>query len=170
MRPSLHRKLGIVLVAVLILQLVGLSVVSAAPGPWGQAPGPVHFVRAGETLFAIGRLYGVNPWMIARTNGLPNPHLIFVGQPLVIPAMMPGPVGQPAPFPTGYGPGFGPGPGQGPVGMIHLVRRGETLFAISRLYGVNPYAIAQANRLPNPHLIFVGQVLCIPGPGPAYRM
>lgn len=166
MRPSLHRKLGIVLVAVLLLQLVGLSVVSAAPGPWGPAPGPVHFVRAGETLFAIGRLYGVNPWLIARANGLPNPHLIFVGQPLVVPVgPMPGPMGGPYPFPAGYNPG-----GPGGQGMVHMVMRGETLFAIGRLYGVNPWAIAAANQLPNPHLIFIGQVLCIPGPGPAFVM
>ena len=47
----------------------------------------------------------------------------------------------------------------------HVVRPGETLFAIGRIYGVNPYAIAQANALPNPNYIQIGQVLCIPGSG-----
>lgn len=172
MRSSLRRKVGIVLVGVLLLQLVGLSVVSAAPGPW--APGPMaqsgmpapsfHVVRCGETLFAIGRLYGVNPWAIARINRLPNPNIIFAGQVLAIFQPGPGPMSQPYPFPTGYGPGYGP------MGTFHRVMFGETLFAIARHYRVNPWAIAQANGLLNPNLIFIGQVLCIPGPGPAVLM
>jgi LysM repeat protein len=181
MRSSLQRKLGVVLVGVLILQLVGLTVASAAPGPWAPAPiaqlgmpAPIfHMVRPGETLFAIGRLYGVNPWAIARINRLPNPNIIFAGQVLaVFGPGGPGPMSQPYPFPTGYGPGGGPGygPGYGPMGTFHRVMFGETLFAIARHYGVNPWAIARANGLLNPNLIFIGQVLCIPGPGPAVLM
>ena len=52
----------------------------------------------------------------------------------------------------------------------HTVRRGENLTRISRMYGVSVWQIAQANRIHNPSLIFVGQVLCIPStyhpPGP----
>jgi putative chitinase len=48
-----------------------------------------HTVRYGETLFALSRLYGVNPWTIARTNGLFNPNIIFAGQVLCIPAPEP---------------------------------------------------------------------------------
>jgi LysM repeat protein len=48
----------------------------------------------------------------------------------------------------------------------HTVRFGETLFSIGRLYGVNPWMIARANRLMNPNIIFAGQVLCIPAPEP----
>lgn len=44
----------------------------------------------------------------------------------------------------------------------HVVRPGETLFAIGRLYSVNPYTIAQVNGLSNPNYIRIGQVLCIP--------
>jgi LysM repeat protein len=183
MRSSLQSKVGIVLISVLVLQLVGLTAVSAAPAAW--APYPVvqqgmpapqlHLVRPGETLFAIGRLYGVNPWAIARMNRLPNPNIIFVGQVLVIgaqgpfPGPMPGPL--PGPYPSGYAPGgYGPG-GYGPGGsMAHLVRFGETLFSIARLYRVNPWIIGRANGLFNPNLIFAGQVLCIPGPGPAVLM
>jgi len=50
----------------------------------------------------------------------------------------------------------------------HVVRFGETLFSIGRLYGVNPWDIAAANHLPNPNQIFAGQRLCIP-PGPVCR-
>jgi hypothetical protein len=44
----------------------------------------------------------------------------------------------------------------------HVVRTGETLFSIGRLYGANPYYIAQVNGLPNPNYIQIGQVLYIP--------
>jgi LysM repeat protein len=184
MRSPLQSKVGIVLISVLVLQLVGLTAVSAAPGPWAPypvaqqgMPGPqIHVVSAGETLFAIGRLYGVNPWAIARINRLPNPNIIFVGQVLLIGAPGPVPGPMPGPYPTGYGPigygpvGFGPGGyGQGGM-MVHLVRYGETLFGIGRMYHVNPWVIARANGLFNPNFIFIGQVLCIPGPGPAVLM
>ena len=44
----------------------------------------------------------------------------------------------------------------------HVVARSETLYAIGRLHYVSPWAIASANRLANPSLIFVGQTLYIP--------
>jgi LysM repeat protein len=44
----------------------------------------------------------------------------------------------------------------------HRVARGETLFSIGRLYSVSPWAIASANQLVNPNLIYVGQKLYIP--------
>lgn len=178
MKLSLHGKVGILLVTVLILQVVGLTVASAAPpaqlgmpGMPGMPAPTYHLVRPGETLFSIGRLYGVSPWQIARTNWIPNPNLIFVGQVLyIIPGPGPMPPG-PGPFPPGPGP-FPPGPspiGPWPGGgctTVHAVRFGETLFSIGRLYGVNPWAIARANRLFNPNIIFAGQVLCIPAPEP----
>ena len=44
----------------------------------------------------------------------------------------------------------------------HMVRAGDTLCSIGRLYGVDPYAIASANGLSNPNYIYVGQVLYLP--------
>lgn len=49
----------------------------------------------------------------------------------------------------------------------HLVRLGETLSSIGRLYGVSPWAIASANHLSNPNKIYAGQWLYIPGHAPA---
>ena len=54
--------------------------------------------------------------------------------------------------------------------VIHTVKPGETLFSIGRLYNVNPYAIASANNIPYPYVIYPGQTLTIPTgttpPGP----
>ena len=49
----------------------------------------------------------------------------------------------------------------------HIVKAGETLSSIGRLYGVNAYAIAAANDLSNPNYIYIGQVLYIPVDGGA---
>lgn len=44
----------------------------------------------------------------------------------------------------------------------HTVAAGETLSSIALEYGVDWTAIAAANSLTDPYVIFVGQVLCIP--------
>jgi LysM repeat protein len=59
-------------------------------------------------------------------------------------------------------------PAYGPI--YHCVRYGETLSSIGRLYGVNAYAIARANGLPNPNRIYAGQVLLIPAYSPYPRV
>jgi murein DD-endopeptidase MepM/ murein hydrolase activator NlpD len=48
------------------------------------------------------------------------------------------------------------------VGTPHIVRPGETLAAIGRLYGVNWQTLAKANQLVDPHRIEVGQTIWIP--------
>jgi LysM repeat protein len=49
--------------------------------------------------------------------------------------------------------------------ILHTVKLGETLFSIGRLYNVNPYAIAAANNIPYPYVIYPGQQLTIPTGG-----
>ncbi len=44
-----------------------------------------HIVRPGETLFSLGRTYGMNPYSIARHNGLSAPYGLNVGQNVRIP-------------------------------------------------------------------------------------
>ena len=43
-----------------------------------------------------------------------------------------------------------------------MVRPGETLYSIATIYDTTVWAIAVANNLPNPQVIYVGQVLTIP--------
>ncbi|MFQ5669445.1 MAG: LysM peptidoglycan-binding domain-containing protein [Acidobacteriota bacterium] len=45
----------------------------------------------------------------------------------------------------------------------HRVRRGETLSIIAARYGTSVYGIQKANGMRNPHRIYVGQNLMIPG-------
>jgi len=52
-----------------------------------------------------------------------------------------------------------------PQVTVHTVSFGETLFSIAQAYGVTVEAIAAANGLTYPYLIYVGQELVIPEVG-----
>lgn len=59
-----------------------------------------HVVLRGETLYSIGRAYGVEPLAIAQANGIASPYTIYVGATLKIPrapwsSIPAGPVAQP---------------------------------------------------------------------------
>ncbi|MBE3569410.1 MAG: LysM peptidoglycan-binding domain-containing protein [Bacillales bacterium] len=51
---------------------------------------------------------------------------------------------------------------------IHVIQRGENLFAIARRYGVSIEDISLANQLGNPNQLVIGQSLVIPSPGREY--
>jgi LysM repeat protein len=111
--------------------------------------GSVHVVRWGETLYSIARRYGTSVSALVRANGLRNPNFIWVGQRLRIP-----------------GGGSSRGGGSAPSsGTVHVVRRGQTLSSIAMRYRTTAAAIATANGLRNPNLIYVGQRLRIPRGG-----
>jgi len=138
------------------------------PGPTKVPPtspvppptGCTHVVKPGETLYSIAAMYGVTVQAIMQANGLTDPNTIYIGQTLKIPA----PGCQQPPPPTAGPTHPTPVPIPPPVtGCTHVVKPGETLYSIARLYGTTVLAIMQANGLTNPNLIFVGQVLTIPG-------
>ncbi len=54
-------------------------------------------------------------------------------------------------------------PADGP--LYHVVKRGETLFYIGRLYGTDPWLIADLNGIWSPSEMYVGQSLFIPDGG-----
>ena len=126
------------MVSVLVFS-VGFAPVSAAPA---ELANPAwHWVRPGETVFSIGRLYGVNPWTISAANGLANPNWIYAGQHLYIPA----------------GNGYPP-----PCGSYYWAKLGDTRHSIGRGYSVSPWSIASANGIYNLNRIYAGQRLYIP--------
>ena len=142
------RKVILIAGLVLLLQLALVPVSSAAPPPSG---GFWHTVRWGETLFSIGRLYGVNAYTICSVNGLGNCNYVWAGQSLWIPSHH-----GPCPAPC-------PGPHHG-CRVHHTVACGQTLYSIGRWYGVSAWSIAAANGIYNMNLIYAGQRLCIPDP------
>jgi len=136
------RRLYPALVVVLVVALVLPTVALAAPAESG---GFSYQVRLGDTLYRIGRRFGVSPQAIASANGLVNPNLIYAGQWLWIPS---------APYYPPYPP-YG-------CRYSHYVQPGQTLYSIGRWYGVSPWAIAAANGIYNLNVIYAGTTLCIP--------
>ena len=80
-----------VLVALLLVAAPAAAAPAEAPVNAGAVAAPqaaaarYHWVRPGETLFSIGRMYGVSAWAIASANHLGNPNRIYAGQCLYIP-------------------------------------------------------------------------------------
>jgi spore germination protein len=121
------------------------TVEPAPEGPTAEATrpgtGPIgtHTVRPGDNVYRISQLYGVSWVEIAEANGLITPNQIYVGQVLKIPVSRPGPTPE----------------------FTHQVRGGETLFRIALQYGIALAALAEANGLQPPYVIYPGQTLVI---------
>ncbi len=49
--------------------------------------------------------------------------------------------------------------------VTHVVAQGQNMFRIALAYGTTVAAIAQANQIANPNVIYAGQTLIIPCPG-----
>jgi LysM repeat protein len=104
-----------------------------------------YVVKAGDTLFSIGRLYNVNPYAIAAANNIPYPYIIYPGQQLTIPTGGTVPPGS-TPVP----------PKPGGCRYHHMVRQ-QNLFRISLAYGVPMSTIAAANGITNYNLIMLAK-------------
>jgi LysM repeat protein len=99
-------------------------------------------------LYRIALRYSTTIETLAQLNGITNPNIIRVGQVLQV---TPGTVQTPTTQPQSGG-----------TGTQHVVQAGENAFRIALRYGTTIEAIAAANGISNPNLIFVGQVLVIP--------
>ena len=93
----------------------------------------IHVVKPGQTLWSIGREYGVSPGLLARFNGLSEPYRLAVGQSLLIL--------KPA--------------------ALYTVQPGDTIYQISQrlslgknqLYRFNPNLAAQERLYPGQVLV-----------------
>ncbi len=98
----------------------------------------VYIVKAGDTLNQIAASYGVTARAIAVENGIRNINLIYVGQRLIIPTNR---------YDLNH--------------TLYKIKWGDTLYSISRRYGVPIAAIVRLNRIQNPNLIYAGQTIRI---------
>ncbi|MEM7799006.1 MAG: LysM peptidoglycan-binding domain-containing protein [Chloroflexota bacterium] len=116
-----------------------------------------HVVQPGDTLYSISRRYGVSIDSIMQANNIASARLIYAGQTLTIPT---GTAGTPPEEPSTT-----PSETPSQPARTHVVQFGQTLGTIARSYGLSITAVAQANGIVNTNLIYVGQVLTIPGSG-----
>lgn len=144
----------------LILAALLITAWPAAAAPPVQEDG-VYVVQPGDTLFAIALRFGVTAADIAAANNLSNPHLIYVGQRLVIPGDKP--VAEPA-IVTERGDEESESSPPSALPQVYVVQPGDTLFAIASRFNLNVTDIALANGIRNPNYIYIGQQLVIPPP------
>jgi LysM repeat protein len=95
-----------------------------------------YTVQRGDTLGQIAKDHDVSLSDLIDANDIANPNLIFPGQVLVIPGET--------------------------QDILYVVVRGDTLAKIAKTYGSSVRTIAEANSLPNPDLIRLGQELLVP--------
>lgn len=133
---------------------------SSSPAP-SSNPGS-YTVQAGDTLGSIAFKFGTTVSAILTANKLSNPNLIFIGQVLVIPGATTTPTTPTNPSPGGTSPTPAPTTPTTSNGTYTVVA-GDSLGRIATRFGVTVQAILSANGLTNPNLIYVGQVLKIPG-------
>ena len=106
-----------------------------------------YTVQRGDTLWGIARRYGTTIQEIAQVNGIQNVNLIFPGQVLRI-----------------HTNSNVPGSESNGVGKTYYtIKRGDTLWGISRRYGTTVQNLVSWNNIKNPNLIFPGQRLIIYG-------
>ena len=98
----------------------------------------IYIVKAGDTLNKIASEFGTTAIAIAQENGINNINLIYVGQRLIIPTNR---------YDLNH--------------TLYKIRRGDTLWSISRRYGVSIATIVRLNRIQNPNLIYAGDTLRI---------
>ena len=114
-----------------------------------------HTVRHGDTLWSMSRHYGTSLLLIEQYNpGISNRYL-RIGETIIIPSQTENISPQaPAGIPAGSG-------GQTFNGT-HVVLKGETFWSISRMYGTDPQALAQANGMRIDQILHEGRTLKVP--------
>mgnify|MGYP001036907595 CR=1 FL=1 len=121
---------------------------ACVPQPQCPPGGILYTVRAGDTMFSIANRFGISVECLRRFNPQVVGDQIFPGQVLCIPpasACVPTPVPCP------------------PGGILYTVRAGDTMFNIANRFGIPLDCLIRFNpQIPNPNLIFPGQVLCVP--------
>ena len=118
-----------------------------------------HKVARGQSLGSLARQHSVSVRDIQAANNMGKSTRIRIGQVLKIP-----PRGESQVAAGSSKASVRPPVAVAAVSRRHRVTAGQTLEVIARRYNTSVKAILGANRLRNPHLIRVGQVLVIPAP------
>jgi len=129
--------------------------------PGGQPPTPVI---AGATPTPLPANPTVTPTPLpfaATATPTPGGALVGPGEATAVPGATADPGGAVLPAPGGLTPG---------TTIQHTVIRGEWLMQIARCYGTAYSGVWAANRLPNPDLIYPGQVITVPNIGSLGRI
>ena len=92
-----------------------------------------YIVKAGDTLSDIANRFGTTYQELAKINNISNPNLIYVGQVLKVNSNV--------------------------ATKTYIVKAGDTLSDIANRFGTTYQELAKKNGIPNPNMIYVGQIL-----------
>lgn len=107
-----------------------------------KSPDAIRYtVKRGDTLWGIAKKFGVTVSAVVKANNIRNPNLIYVGEVFIIPHMT---------------------SAESFEYTLYTVRRGDTLWGISRKFGTSINSIVALNGIKNPNLIYAGEVFKIP--------
>lgn len=106
-----------------------------------------YTVKRSDTLSAIASRYGTTVQEIAQINGIQNVNLIYPGQVLKIVTNS----------------NIHGSETNGVGKTYYTIKRGDTLWRISRRYGISVQNIVEWNNIQNPNLIYPGQRLILYG-------
>lgn len=104
----------------------------------------IHIVKKGDTLYSLSKKYGVSlDQLIAMNPQLVDPNQLSVGMKVKVPS---------ANYPTG----------DYEIIHKHVVKEGDTLWKLSKAWGVPLNVMIAANpQLKNPNILLIGQVINI---------
>ncbi|MEI6157657.1 MAG: LysM peptidoglycan-binding domain-containing protein, partial [Atribacterota bacterium] len=109
-------------------------------------------VKSGDNLWTIAKRYGVPVKTLLQDNNLPENAVLQIGQKIKINSSkmngsvsLPGVTSQP----------------RGKTRTIHVIQNGDSLWAISRIYGVSIKSILQVNNLKEDSVLPIGMKLSI---------
>lgn len=126
----------------------------------------VHIVKSGDSLYEIARKNGITVNELKRLNGLSSNRL-KPGQKLALNRAAAPPLPQAAKTPKAGG-GKKADSLKASGQAVHMVKKGDTLHAIARSYGISVEQLKQLNRLKNNKLQIGRQlVLAAPADGAA---
>ena len=118
-----------------------------------QRPDVLHRVQRGETISGIASRYRVSQSALVQLNNLRSQNFIRVGQELRLPGgngARPVTLAQRDGLPSGDG-------------DTYIVRAGDSIAQIARMYGVSPEALLARNAIANADRIYIGQELVVGG-------
>ncbi|MCI9016725.1 MAG: LysM peptidoglycan-binding domain-containing protein [Clostridia bacterium] len=99
----------------------------------------IYIVKRGDTLSKIAKKYKTTVNELVRLNNIKNPNLIYIGQKLIITSSN----------------------NTKETYINYIVKRGDSLWKIAKMYGTSIANIVRLNKIRNPNLIYTGQKLII---------
>lgn len=100
----------------------------------------VHIIQKGETVYALSKKYNISITEILEKNNIEDASHIKIGQKLIIPKKIKTPLKN----------------------KEYIVKKGDTLFGLSKKFGVTFSSLLTANNLTNNSILKIGQRLKIP--------